>query len=201
MLTFTPWTVHTYKRSFGLWETLLSGLLKLCNRPRQSITATEICRSARGLPGLSKRNISLGCSVLEGWLCQVLIWIFCRFRNLLFSGGKTNHPIRNVFINFEWRKEATTQLFLFWTPSLVSIRRSTIFVRLFRAVKFLALLNPPVFNVAWFKKEDRLGSTEIWTRIGGFNVQSANRYTMEPSQEQTLLSERIVHCHRSETFR
>ncbi len=30
------------------------------------------------------------------------------------------------------------------------------------------------------QNERKAGSTEIWTRIAGFRVQSANRYTMEP---------------------
>jgi len=30
-------------------------------------------------------------------------------------------------------------------------------------------------------REKKKGSTEIWTRIAGFKVQSANRYTIEPS--------------------
>lgn len=30
-------------------------------------------------------------------------------------------------------------------------------------------------------KSDETGSTEIWTRIAGFKVQSANRYTIEPT--------------------
>ena len=30
------------------------------------------------------------------------------------------------------------------------------------------------------KKKFTLGSTEIWTRIAGFRVQSANHYTIEP---------------------
>ena len=29
-------------------------------------------------------------------------------------------------------------------------------------------------------EKTKSGSTEIWTRIAGFSVQSANRYTMEP---------------------
>ena len=29
----------------------------------------------------------------------------------------------------------------------------------------------------------KLGSTEIWTRIAGFKVQSANHYTIEPHSE------------------
>ena len=29
-------------------------------------------------------------------------------------------------------------------------------------------------------KVNTLGSTEIWTRIAGFKVQSANHYTIEP---------------------
>ena len=35
---------------------------------------------------------------------------------------------------------------------------------------------------AWKKKNiiKKLGSTEIWTRIAGFRVQSANHYTIEP---------------------
>ena len=28
--------------------------------------------------------------------------------------------------------------------------------------------------------KNKVGSTEIWTRIAGFKVQSANHYTMEP---------------------
>ena len=44
----------------------------------------------------------------------------------------------------------------------------------------------PVFS--WFPKEQKCfflarkktGSTEIWTRIAGFKVQSANHYTIEP---------------------
>ena len=30
------------------------------------------------------------------------------------------------------------------------------------------------------KKKKKSGSTEIWTRIAGFRVQSANHYTIEP---------------------
>ena len=36
------------------------------------------------------------------------------------------------------------------------------------------------------KKHKNLGSTEIWTRIAGFKVQSANHYTMEPLRTNAL---------------
>ena len=32
----------------------------------------------------------------------------------------------------------------------------------------------------WSCKKEKAGSTEIWTRIAGFRVQSANHYTIEP---------------------
>ena len=35
------------------------------------------------------------------------------------------------------------------------------------------------------KKISLQGSTEIWTRIAGFKVQSANRYTIEPIRFNT----------------
>ena len=34
------------------------------------------------------------------------------------------------------------------------------------------------------KKSEKLGSTEIWTRIAGFRVLSANHYTIEPPDSQ-----------------
>ena len=38
----------------------------------------------------------------------------------------------------------------------------------------------------------RLGSTEIWTRIAGFKVQSANHYTIEPYDYGMSIF--IYHC-------
>ena len=36
------------------------------------------------------------------------------------------------------------------------------------------------FFPSWSQNKSWIGSTEIWTRIAGFRVQSANHYTMEP---------------------
>ena len=39
---------------------------------------------------------------------------------------------------------------------------------------------PIIKKIFWEKKEKKEGPTEIWTRIAGFKVQSANHYTMGP---------------------
>ena len=36
------------------------------------------------------------------------------------------------------------------------------------------------------KSDKKEGSTEIWTRIAGFKVQSANHYTIEPDDEDGI---------------
>ena len=38
-----------------------------------------------------------------------------------------------------------------------------------------------IFHAQHHTLPEKLGSTEIWTRIAGFKVQSANHYTIEPS--------------------
>ena len=43
----------------------------------------------------------------------------------------------------------------------------------------------PIFR-QWKKCKRFSGSTEIWTRIAGFKVQSANHYTIEPVGELSL---------------
>ena len=49
------------------------------------------------------------------------------------------------------------------------------------SVRELGLTTILLYTYTPQKKKKRLsGSTEIWTRIAGFRVQSANHYTMEP---------------------
>ena len=52
------------------------------------------------------------------------------------------------------------------------------------------------WNLNWEEtisiREKRLGPTEIWTRIAGFRVQSANHYTIGPQVLTHILSVRLV---------
>ena len=41
----------------------------------------------------------------------------------------------------------------------------------------------PTSTYLHIHEPNRKGSTEIWTRIAGFKVQSANHYTIEPHSE------------------
>ena len=45
-----------------------------------------------------------------------------------------------------------------------------------------------------FGLEKREGSTEIWTRIAGFKVQSANHYTIEPCSATRLITDSYLIC-------
>ena len=47
------------------------------------------------------------------------------------------------------------------------------------------------------KKNKNSGSTEIWTRIAGFRVLSANHYTIEPTWLVVYFKVYIVHQHTS----
>ena len=49
-------------------------------------------------------------------------------------------------------------------------------------VLFINLENNSDFMkvMSWVRKKKYQGPTEIWTRIAGFKVQSANHYTIEP---------------------
>ena len=50
------------------------------------------------------------------------------------------------------------------------------------------------WKVIYIKNEKKQGPTEIWTRIAGFKVQSANHYTMGPFLENlAILVELYVH--------
>ena len=80
-------------------------------------------------------------------------------------------------------------IILFW---LVSKRRGIFFISFAYRIKNAKRLSILFFfsfqftlrklenNSSMFTKKNVVGPTEIWTRIAGFRVQSANHYTMGP---------------------
>ena len=63
-----------------------------------------------------------------------------------------------------------------------------VLVKACKAVRFFMILEHPFiheeFSGVWkWRTEKREGPTEIWTRIAGFKVQSANHYTIGPGYE------------------
>ena len=70
--------------------------------------------------------------------------------------------------NYQWKKFMTPTWFehaAFWS----GVRRATVAPR--------SQLNHKLTKL---RRKQNEGSTEIWTRIAGFKVQSANHYTIEP---------------------